>query len=156
MELTLRLCLPRDESTVPLVRHLTRYTLREIAVAAITISDISLAITEACANVVRHAADDDEYEVRIVVTDDTCEIRVVDTGGGFDATPLGHGPADMSAETGRGIQLIRSLVDSVQFRSEPEAGTVVQLVKSLAFSDRPPRFVRRGEVEIDLGASPRT
>ena len=143
MELTLLLCLPRDEATVPLVRHITRHTLREIAVSPMCLSDISVAITEACANVIRHAHDDDQYEVRIVVTDDSCEISVIDTGSGFDPSGVG-GDADL-AETGRGIRLMRALVDSVQFSSEPDDGTVVHLVKSLAFAGAPPSFVRPSE-----------
>jgi serine/threonine-protein kinase RsbW len=79
--------------------------------------------------------------VEIELTDHRCEIRVIDTGHGFDFEVLGRSEAETTAEGGRGIQLMRALVDSIKFTSEPESGTVVHLVKDLEF-DRAPEFMR--------------
>ena len=43
-----------------------------------------LALTEACANVVQHAGEHEEYQVDVAITDDTCRISVLDDGQGFD------------------------------------------------------------------------
>ena len=43
---------------------------------------------KACANVIQHASDSDEYEVRVRVMAARCVIEVVDTGHGFDAITL--------------------------------------------------------------------
>jgi len=59
--------------------------------------------------------------------------QVIDRGRGFDAERLGHAEADPSAEEGRGIQLIRALVDKVHFRSRAESGTIVHLEKELQY-----------------------
>lgn len=133
VHINLTLLLPRDNSTLPLVRHLAKHSLWEIGVTRDCAADMELALTEACANVVEHACNDDEYEVEISLTDTMCEIRVVDRGSGFDFASLGRHDADTSSEGGRGIQLMRALVDNIRFQSMPEAGTVVHLVKQLDF-----------------------
>src|SRR4051794_28058855 len=89
--------------------------MRTLGVAEECLTDIELALTEACTNVLDHATAGDEYEVVAGLDDSACIIEVVDTGRGFDADHLGHAEADPSAEEGRGIQLIRALVDPHHF-----------------------------------------
>jgi serine/threonine-protein kinase RsbW len=114
-----------------------------IGVAHPCVGDVELALTEACANVVRHAAGDDEYEVHVEITESDCQIRVIDIGHGFDHESLGRVDAAARAEQGRGIKLMRALVDNVKFVSRPEKGMVVHLVKPLDYDDhRKPPFNR--------------
>ena len=114
--------------------------MSEIGVTEDCTHDIAVAMTEACTNVLKHSGPGDEFEVSLEVDDDQCIIRVVDTGRGFDSQSLGFDHADTSAEQGRGIELMRALVDTVKFISKPEAGTVVHLEKTLEFEDA--SFVR--------------
>ena len=51
------------------------------------------------------------------------------------ALALGLVDAEPSAEDGRGIQLMRALVDEVTFTSRPQVGTVVHLEKQLSWSE---------------------
>ncbi len=125
------LCLPRDSSTLPVVRHIAAAALRELGVESEAIDDVTLALTEAAANVVKHSGADDKYEVHLVLENNTCEIRVIDSGRGFDSTSLGVSMAAPSEEQGRGMALMAALVDSVHFESRPEDGTIVHLVKDL-------------------------
>jgi len=141
VQIILALSLPRDEQTIPVSRHIATNAMAEIGVAEEHIDDIAVALTEACTNVLKHSGPGDEFEVSLEVDDDDCIIRVVDTGRGFDSTSLGFNHADSSAEQGRGIELMRALVDSVKFISKPEAGTVVHLEKTLQYDDE--TFVRR-------------
>ncbi len=135
--LDLSLSLPRESSSVPVVRRLAAQALRAFGVEGGDIDDVQLAITEACANVVEHATDADTYEVKVELAADRCAITVVDQGMGFDASAVAdHPPVD--AESGRGLMLMRALVDNLAFRSEPQAGAVVHMVKSLRFdADHP-------------------
>lgn len=135
------LCLPRDSSTLSVVRHITASALEELGVVSEEIGDVILALTEAAANVVKHSGADDQYEVHLVIENNTCEIRVVDSGRGFDSDTLGVNMAGPSEERGRGMALMAALVDSVRFESRPEAGTIVHLVKDLAL--RPDGPLRR-------------
>lgn len=131
MRVHLVLCLPRDDATVPVLRHITSCALHELGVVSEVIDDVALALTEACANVVRHSGVDDEYEVRLSLEDTCCEISVVDAGRGFDSSSLAVAMAGSSEEQGRGMALMKALVDDVRFESRPEAGTIVHLVKEL-------------------------
>ncbi len=131
MNITYSLALPRDSSTIPVVRRICRDSLVALGVAASNVDDIELALSEACTNVLKHVeGTSDEFEVSIQLEDACCEIRVVDTGLGFD-----HAGVDESlsttAEGGRGIFLMRAMVDKLEFVSEPEKGTIVLLVKNL-------------------------
>lgn len=157
MEIKVTLQLPRDALSVPVVRRVLATSMRTLGVETACIEDIETALTEACTNVLDHAAGDDEYEVVAGFDDNVCRILVVDTGRGFDAERLGHAEADPSAEEGRGIQIIRAVVDQVHFQSRPESGMVVHLEKTLAFTDGSPiqRLAERTplEAEIDLNRS---
>ncbi len=138
MEIRFTLELPRDALSVPVVRRVLNSSMRTLGVAEDCLTDIEIALTEACTNVLDHAAQGDEYEIVAGLDDNRCVIEVIDTGRGFDGDSLGHAEADPSAEEGRGIQLISALVDRVHFRSRPESGTVVHLEKELAFLDGSP------------------
>lgn len=140
MEISLSLRLPRDEASVPLVRHLCGDALRKLRVEDECVSDVEVAITEACTNVVKHSSGSpDEYNVKIVIDGRCCEISVSDAGSGFDDTTGKGEPAHPSAESGRGITLMRALVDNVKFVSRPADGTIVHLVKTLRLDGDPIR-----------------
>jgi serine/threonine-protein kinase RsbW len=146
VEIKFTLQLPRDALSVPVVRRVLNSSMRTLGVSESCLTDIEIALAEACTNVLDHAAQGDEYEIVAGLDDSRCVIEVIDTGRGFDADHLGHAHADPSAEEGRGIQLIRALVDRVHFRSRPEAGMIVHLEKDLDFDDNSPlqRLADRG------------
>ncbi len=138
MEIRLTLALPRDEYSVPVVRRMLRSSLDVLGVERDVVADIELALTEACTNVLDHAGESDDYEVSAGIDGDMCVLEVIDRGFGFDGSLIGHAPAEDSAEEGRGIQLMRALVDHVRFESKPQDGTVVHLEKRLKYVDGSP------------------
>ena len=135
MELKLTLALPRDEYSVPVARRVLSRSLQVLGVDEQVVADIELALTEACTNVLDHAADTDEYVVSAGIDGTVCVIEVIDRGGGFDSTTKGLVDAEPSAEDGRGIQLMRALVDKVEFESTEKTGTVVHLEKHLRWHE---------------------
>ena len=135
MQVALTLTLPRDEISIPVARHIIKAAMENVGVEDDSVHDVEVALTEACANVLQHTEDGDAYEVGFELDNVACTIRVVDTGRGFDFATLAKGPADNSAERGRGISLMQALVDRVKFVSEPEAGTIVHLVKTLRYNE---------------------
>ena len=138
MEVKLTLALPRDQVSVPLARRILKRALDSLGIDAETISDIELALTEACTNVLDHARGDDDYTVSAGVYGDTCVIEVVDRGTGFDGSQHGLQEVDHGAEEGRGVQLMRALMDRLEFQNRPTSGTVVHLEKRLSWgSDAP-------------------
>ena len=132
MEINLALHLPRDELSIPLVRHLCRQALREVGVEPECSSDIEVALSEACTNALRHSGPGEQYEVNVTLDERHCVVTIKDTGVGFDGQSAQSDPA---AEQGRGIELMHALVDRVDFVASPQAGTVVHLEKELVFSD---------------------
>jgi len=139
--LDLSVALPRESVSVPVVRRLAAQALRAFGVDDEDIHDVQLAITEACANVIDHAGATDTYDVKVELSADRCAITVVDQGGGFDVDEVPARPDD-DAEMGRGVALMRALVDNVAFRNEPQAGAVVHMVKALRYVEDHP--LRRG------------
>lgn len=133
MQISLALLLPRDELTVPVARHICRHALEDLGVAEECRGDIEVALSEACANVLQHSGGEDEYEITVSVDEGVCTIRVVDSGRGFAAAPLDRAADD--AESGRGIALMKALVDRVKLESKPEDGTIVRLEKRLEFDE---------------------
>ena len=135
MQIQLSLSLPRDEMSVPVSRHIAAQALATLGVEPECVSDIEVALTEACTNVLDHVGADDEYDVTMRVRGDLCVIEVIDTGHGFDAAMLGLRDAELTAEEGRGIQVMRALVDRVRFVNRPEEGTIVHLEKDISWRD---------------------
>ena len=135
-QVSLSLQLPRDRLSVPVTRHLIRSAMKEVGVITEDADAVELAVTEACANVINHSGPGDAYDVTVAIGAESCHIRVVDVGRGFDHTALSlPSMSDANAEHGRGVALMHALVDQVRFESEPERGTVVHLVKLLRFDD---------------------
>ena len=137
MRVSFSLELPSDDQYVGVVRHLTEKTLSELGVARASIDDIALALTEACANVVRHGAQSGGFDVELDVEGSRCRISIREQGGTFDAEDLVHaaGGEDEDPLThGRGIPLMRLLVDDLSYVPDAQ-GTTVVLTKNL---DLPP------------------
>ncbi len=135
--LDLSVALPRESVSVPVVRRLAAQALQAFGVLDEDVHDVQLAITEACANVIDHAGATDTYDVKVELSANRCAITVVDQGGGFDVGEVPDRPDDDS-EMGRGVALMRALVDNVAFRNEPQAGAVVHMVKSLRYLEDHP------------------
>ncbi|MEO6204748.1 MAG: ATP-binding protein [Mycobacteriales bacterium] len=152
MEITLTLALPRDQLSVPVVRRVLSQSLTTLGLAEDMVSDIELALTEACTNVLDHADGGDEYEVSACINQDACVIEIIDRGAGFDGSIAGE-PEDL-AEGGRGIEIMRALVDRLEFISRPTEGTVVHLEKRLVWQESA-ILSRLGRARAEAAAQPR-
>ncbi len=136
IKLSLTLCLPRDAETARLTREVLDASLTALGVAADIRDDITLALGEACANVIQHADLSDEYEVRVELTSTLCVVEVVDTGRGFDSAFLSQAQADQvaTAEHGRGLQIIDALAENLRITSIPLRGAMIRFEKHLQMS----------------------
>ena len=134
MNIAFSVQLPVDAKSVPLVRGLLRQALEHLGVVETGIEELVLALTEACANVVQHAGEHDDYQVDVAIDDHMCRITVFDNGQGFDpmATPIPLSPLD----GGRGLMLMRALVDRLQFKNAEDGRHGVILEKQLTTSPK--------------------
>jgi serine/threonine-protein kinase RsbW len=132
MRMSVRLNLPREIDSVPAVRRLLRCALGVLHVDRQSGTDLEIALTEACANVVKHATGADAFEVRLDVAEDHCAIDVLDEGAGFDSTALDDGAPATDSERGRGLYLIKALSENVRMHSSPREGSLIHFEKSFA------------------------
>ncbi|WP_030615484.1 ATP-binding protein [Streptomyces sclerotialus] len=76
--------LRREAASVPLARRLLLGTMETAGVDPDVCYDLSLALSEACANAVEHGDGvAEEYRVTAFIDGDTCRIEVTDSGPGF-------------------------------------------------------------------------
>jgi serine/threonine-protein kinase RsbW len=131
MQIGFTVRLPVDAHSVPFIRGLCRQALEYLQVAPEVVGEITLALNEACANVVQHAGPYDGYEVIADIDDDRCRISVVDDGEGFD--PPADAPAVPAAlvDGGAGLPLMRALVDELRFERDPQGRHQVVFTKRL-------------------------
>ncbi|MBC3984980.1 ATP-binding protein [Streptomyces sp. AC536] len=159
--------LRREAASVPLARRLLVGAMETAGVDPDVSYDLSLALSEACANAVEHGGDAStaDYRVTAFIDGDTCRIEVTDSGPGLPrgrharalAThsarapqPACQAPTHQArqsvtsrdtplAEHGRGLFLIEELTDRVRFRDRPgRDGTVVTFDKILKWRDDAP------------------
>ncbi|BCY13849.1 hypothetical protein L3i22_089370 [Actinoplanes sp. L3-i22] len=128
--MSVRLNLPREVDSVPAVRRLLRCALSILRADEQAGSDLEIALTEACANVVKHADGAQGYEVHLEVGENHCSIDVVDDGSGFE--PAAELAQSATNEHGRGLFLIRALAENVRMQSSPRTGSLIHFEKSFA------------------------
>jgi anti-sigma regulatory factor (Ser/Thr protein kinase) len=124
----LELVLPARAENIAIVRHAFGAFGEAFDVDAQTLSDIRLAVTEACTNVVVHAYPDDEegpMETLAMLLDDELTVIVRDAGRGI-------GPRPDSPGLGLGLPLIASLAESVQLGRDEQERTEVRMTFSLS------------------------
>jgi len=93
-----------------------------------------VAVREAITNAMVHGNKEDEaktIELTLNCLGRELEIEVKDQGEGFDPTsiPDPTEPANILKTSGRGIFLMRSFMDEVQWSMRPEGGTTVRMTK---------------------------
>jgi serine/threonine-protein kinase RsbW len=143
----------RELLSVPVMRQVLGDTLRGVGVNEDSVSDILLAATEACTNVVLHAGHSAAaFTVAATVDGAACRVEVTDAGRGCrtprgarrrarggrtvpEAAPPEPGSPDHAelAESGRGFAIMSACVDEVTLRSAPGEGTQVVLDKRIAW-----------------------
>ncbi|MGA4840893.1 ATP-binding protein [Streptomyces sp. G45] len=162
--------LRREAASVPLARRLLIGTMETAGVDPEVSYDLSLALTEACANAVEHGgsspgAAPGAYRVTAYLDGEKCRIEVSDSGPGFPPgrartaapgrsrrgrrarrrTPAPApvpAPPPETAESGRGLCLIHELADHVHFRNRPgRGGAVISFDKILKWREDAPLMV---------------
>ncbi|TDD79883.1 ATP-binding protein [Actinomadura darangshiensis] len=136
MEVVLEMTLPRNAESAPLVRHTLDASLRGLGVGSEVRADIALALGEACANVIQHAAAGREYEVRARMDGARCVVDVIDGGADEAVNPAAvwdDVQAPPLAESGRGLTLMRAFTEEMHIAGRAHRnGSVVHFEKSLA------------------------
>lgn len=140
MDTVFSISLPRQAYTVAVVRDILGALLRRFGLCPGCVDDILLAASEACANAVEHGEASPGYEVEVELGPGWFELQVSHNGRVPDTAALirrftsEHTPLPgLESESGRGILLMRYLMDEVDFSGEPR--TTVILRKHIAACD---------------------
>jgi serine/threonine-protein kinase RsbW len=146
IQLRVVLCLARDDyAAVAVTRRLLDAALLAIGVSDGCRGDLSIALTEACSNAVRHADQCDEYQVTISAHDDQLVVEVADTGVGLTGDRIPAGLPALDVEGGRGLHVIRACTDRMELRAVRPHGLAIRMVKTLTWKpDR--RTARTGAI----------
>ena len=94
---------------------------------------INLVLTESIANAMLHGNEEDpekEVHISISIHCGSLNIKVFDQGQGFDIDGLTAPDIEKLDEHGRGVFIIRSLMDKVSYRRLDD-GNVLEMVKFL-------------------------
>ena len=117
--------LPPQLWTLAEVRRFVGELLDRAAVSRAIQDELAVAVTEACSNVVRHAPDGGSYRLAVDINDDRCVIEVRDAGPGFEQRiPLS---VSLDQDGGRGLLLMRALVDELRFDHGRPGVTVIMI-----------------------------
>ena len=138
IERTFLLKVPSSTENLALVREFVNSIGTQAGLGERDLFQLTLAVDEACANVIEHAYGNDvTKEVLLTANfdDDSLEIRVEDTGAGFDPS----GREQKSLETliaerrkgGLGLKMMQSVMDEVHYDIEPGRKNQLRLVKKL-------------------------
>lgn len=94
---------------------------------------LNVVLTEAMANAIDHSASshaDQTVRVCIFIEENDLCVRVYDHGQGFDIDLVPEPDLEVLPERGRGLFLIRTLMDAVSYR-RIEGGNVLEMHKRL-------------------------
>ena len=128
--------IPSTLDNLPLVDEFIERKLKKLKVKKDQIVNIAISVSEAVTNAVVHGNKNDtnkKVKISLKVDTSSVEVTVEDEGGGFDPTCV-ESPIEedrLMKEAGRGILILKALMDKVEFLCEPEKGTKVKMIKFL-------------------------
>jgi serine/threonine-protein kinase RsbW len=134
--------LPTSSWTVAVARYALDGLLGAAGVVATIREDLALALSEGCTNAVRHGSAGPAYRVQIDLDHSRCRLEIRDQGSGFDPH-LVPSPT-RGTNGGRGLLIMRTVVDHVQIDVLRPHGTRIVMVKSL----RHPSAARRADDRV--------
>lgn len=110
--------------------------LRERDVPDDMVADLAIAITELVNNAIKHGNRKDatkKVTVSLRLANNEAEATICDEGQGFNPESVANPVAEenLMKEIGRGIFIVRSLMDSLEFSFPKEGGTRVKITKKI-------------------------
>ncbi len=125
-----RLDIPSRPECVPAVRRIVERLGTQAGLSPSEIDDMDLAVTEACANAIRHGSPDRErnvIHVTFYVRPGAITVEIRDQGRGFDPNSKRAPAPSEWRDGGYGLLIMRRVVDDFQLGWRD--GTVVRLGK---------------------------
>lgn len=131
--------LPGDLRLLELARHFVESVCRSLGYDECFSEALQLATHEALQNIIRHAYTnrcDARLEIQIQPLDDGMEIRVLDEGAPFNVADVPHLEPGELRIGGRGVFLMRRLLDELHSCPRQPSGNVLRMVKLFSSASR--------------------
>ena len=132
----LELIIPSTMDYLSLVNGVVEEICDRVEVEETARDAFTTSVVEACTNAIEHGNREDASKlvrIRFEYNFSRLEVFVSDQGKGFDlegvADPVQ--PENLLRERGRGIFILRSFMDEINYDFDPITGTTVHLVKNL-------------------------
>ena len=130
--LPLTLTLPSELCLLPVARAFVEAVCQAGRLEQNVIDTIGVALHEAISNVIRHAHRDRpgaQLQIHCYLTSETVEIHVLDEGEPFDLQAVPQlDPAELRLG-GRGVFLMRALMDEISCQPRGQRGNILRMVK---------------------------
>jgi serine/threonine-protein kinase RsbW len=132
-----RIVIPSDPALIRDVDEFVETKLRELSLADAVVADIAICATEIVNNGINHGNKQDlnkTVTLELKLDPDQVVITVTDQGDSFDPNGVEDpvDPRNLLREVGRGIFIVKHLMDTVDIRRNERGGTVVTLTKKIA------------------------
>ncbi len=129
------IAIPSDQEFLSDIDMFIEGTLRGLGISESIVADIAISVSELVNNAIIHGnkyARDKSVTVKLAHNAGSLTISVTDQGTGFD---VGHVPDPLAQENllkevGRGIFIVRQLMDNVDITATPQ-GTTIAITKSI-------------------------
>lgn len=129
-----------DTSQLAAIRSLLRQELATVDVSDDLISEVVLAVDEACANVMQYAYPAGQQEpglaLELEVQEDRIHVAITDHGTSFEPEKVPAPDLERCQTGGYGMFLMRRLMDQVVYDIQPGIKNQVRLIKSLGTKSR--------------------
>lgn len=130
---------PSSTENLAMIRDFVSHVGEQAGFDEKEVMKLSLAVDEACANVIEHAYGEDaakgQVRVKVSFDEDRVLVEVIDTGKGFDPSQLPVKEVeDLVRERrsgGLGWRLIRSVMDEVEYQIVPGEKNELRMIKRI-------------------------
>ncbi|MEP7343563.1 MAG: ATP-binding protein [Acidobacteriota bacterium] len=138
IERKFNLQVPSSTENLALIREFVTSIGRQATLTDEDLTNLELAVDEACANVIEHAYGHDitkDVSVRATFDDEKLMISVIDEGHGFDPGTVHQDSVEQLVHArksgGLGIRLIRTLMDEVSYEIVPGQKNELHMTKRI-------------------------
>ncbi|MBU8920556.1 MAG: ATP-binding protein [Bacteroidales bacterium] len=137
MEETITMRFPSSYKWLNMIDLICSEVTCEMGFSHSSLNEISISVIEACTNALEHgnkSATGTSVKAVFHRKQDQLVVEVFDTGEGFDYKEyLQHipDPSDIHNPRGRGIYIMKEMMDSLAFEKLPDRGMKVTLIKNV-------------------------
>ena len=126
--------IPSTLDFLPVVDQFIERKLKKLKIPKDQLIDIAISVSEAVTNAVVHGNKNDikkKVRVSLISEPTAVEIWVEDEGAGFNPDGVASCLEDgnLLKHTGRGILILKSLMDVLEYDCNPDRGTKLKLIK---------------------------